>query len=244
MKKVFFLLGLFLLGTTALVNAQTKSELQIGLSLPQGKFGGDNVNKLVFNNAGSKEGGASTGFHIGYKLLTPLSTEGLYWTLSANIIYNDLNSDIKDEVEEDWDDSNMDGDYTLPKYFNIPILAGLQYEKPIAENLSLYGETGIGLNVLKITNSSGNYEYSYYYYESKITFKPSFSLGYKFGAGIVINNKYTIGLTYLGLGSHKIKYESESNGGSYYTNTSSSDEGKLKKRLNISLLNLSFGLRF
>ena len=114
--------------------------------------------------------------------------------------------------------------------------------KTISDGLNLFGEAGVGLNILKITNQSEEYDY----YEDLTTFKPSVKLGFKIGAGIVLQEKYTISLNYLGLGSHKVKYEYEIE---YYDEyeyygESESVDGKLKKALSVSSLNITFGIRF
>ena len=228
MKKYLFFAILFA-SCVFTLNAQTKSELQIGLAVPQGDFADDDEDDAI--NDGS--GVAGTGFYLGYKLLSPLSTDGLYWTFNAGIMYNDLQSDFKDDLEDVWDDAD---DYSIPKYFNVPILAGLQYEKTISDGLNLFGEAGVGLNILKITNLS----YEKGDYEELRTFKPSVGLGFKIGAGIVLQEKYTISLNYLGLGSHKVKYEYELE----YYGQSESDDDKFDKALSVSSLNITFGIRF
>lgn len=152
-------------------------------------------------------------------------------------MYNDLQSDFKDHLEDEmYDKMYYPGDYSLPKYFNVPILAGLQYEKTISDGLNLFGEAGVGLNILKITNLS----YEEDNYEELTTFKPSVGLGFKIGAGIVLQEKYTISLNYLGLGSHKVKYEYESE---YYGESESYDD-KFERALSVSSLNITFGIRF
>ena len=228
MKKYLFFAILFA-SCVFTLNAQTKSELQIGLAVPQGDFADDDEDDAIFDG----DGVVGTGFYLGYKLLSPLSTDGLYWTFNAGIMYNDLQSDFKDDLEDAVDDAD---DYSLPKYLNIPILAGLQYEKTISDGLNLFGEAGVGLNILKITNLS----YEEDDYEELTTFKPSVGLGVKIGGGIVLQEKYTISLNYLGLGSHKVKYEYEY----VYDGESESDDDKFDKALSVSSLNITFGIRF
>jgi len=228
MKKYLFF-AIFFASCVFTLNAQTKSELQIGLAMPQGDFADDDEDDAIFDGSGV----ASTGFYLGYKLLSPLKTDGLFWTFNAGIMYNDLQSDFKDDLEDEMDDAD---DYSLPKYLNVPILAGLQYEKSLSDGFKLYGEAGVGLNILKLTNLSASEDD----YEMKITFNPSVKLGYKIGAGVVLQDKYTISLNYLGLGSHKVKYEYELE----YYGDSESDDDKFEKALSISSLNITFGIRF
>ena len=228
MKKYLFLAFIFASCVFSL-NAQTKSELQIGLAMPQGDFADDDEEDAISNGSGV----AGTGFYLGYKLLSPLKTDGLYWTFNAGIMYNDLQSDFKDDLEDEM--YNAD-DFSLPKYLNVPILAGLQYEKSLSDGFKLYGEAGLGFNVLKLTNFSASGDD----YEMKTTFNPSVKLGYKIGAGVVLQDKYTISLNYLGLGSHKVKYEYEEE----YDGHSDSGDDKFDKALSVSSLNITFGIRF
>jgi hypothetical protein len=228
MKKFKVLFVLFILSTVSLI-AQSKSEIQIGLATPTGDFADDDEDDAVFNGSGY----AATGFFLGYKSLSPLSTKGLFWTLSVGVMYNDLSSDLKDDLEESIEDY-YDGDYdiTYLKYLNIPIMVGLQYEQPMSEKIKLYGEAGVGVNILKLTNMSTSVED----YESTYSFDPSIKLGYKIGGGVLIKDKYTISMVYTGLGSHKVKYTYEEDG--------DSDDDKFEKSLSISSLNIMFGIRF
>lgn len=235
MKKYLFFAILFA-SCVFTLNAQTKSELQIGLAVPKGDFADDDERDAIYRGSGV----AGTGFYLGYKLLSPLSTDGLYWTFNAGIMYNDLQSDYKDDWEDEMDDVDDVDDFSLPKYLNVPVLAGLQYEKTISDGLNLFGEAGVGLNILKITKSykEGDYE------ELWTTFKPSVELGFKIGAGIVLQEKYTISLNYLGLGSHKVKYEDEYEYEYYGESVSVSEDDKFDKALSVSSLNITFGIRF
>lgn len=230
MKKILFF-AILLTNCVFLLNAQPINEFQIGLASPQGDFADDDEDDAIFDGSGV----ASTGFYLGYKYLSPLKTDGLFWTLNAGVMYNDLQSDFKEDWEDYYDDYDYD-DYSLPKYINIPIFAGLQYEKPLSDNLKLYGELGAGLNILKLTNTSESYDD----YEFTMTFNPSISIGYKIGAGIILQDKYTISLNYLNLGSHKVKYEWEEE----YDGDKESDDDKFDKSLSVSSLNITCGIRF
>jgi hypothetical protein len=230
MKKHMLILGLLLASFTITLNAQMKSEVQLGLALPQGDFNDDNENRAIYGG----DGVAATGFYIGYKAIFPLTDNGLSWTLNAGIMYNDLQSDFKDDLDDNL--SNDVDDYTLPKYINIPVFAGLQYETPISDNLDFLGEGGLGFNLLKVTKEHFEGDY----YEEETTFESSIKLGFKLAAGIVIQDKYVISLNYLGLGSHKVKYEYEYE---YNGNTFSEDD-KFDRALSVSTLNLNFGIRF
>lgn len=232
---------LFLFGIFSM-KSQTKNELQIGLATPLGDFSDDDYAIM------SGTGAASTGFYLGYKSLTLLGSKELFWTFNAGILYNDLNSDFQADFEDELkgaDFYSADLESSFSKYLNIPILVGLQYEKVISSNTKLFGEVGIGINYLKLTDMSFSWDYyeSGYTYDFDLTmlFKPSIKLGYKIGGGILINDKYAIGLSYMGLGSHKLKYVMSA---SIEGETEESDELRFDEALSISSFNISLAYRF
>lgn len=242
MKKFNLLFVLFFCGVVIL-NAQTKHEFQIGLAMPSGDFADDDNDYAIFEGSGV----AATGFYLGYKSLTPIDSKGFFWTLSAGIMYNSLNSDFTEDMEDRIkDDNGYNGslETNFSKYINIPVMVGLQYETILSPNSKLFGEVGLGFNILKLTNMSYSYDYYYYgdsyKYEVNSSFDPSVKIGYKIGGGIVLKDKYTIGLTYLGLGSHKVKYETEE----IFDGETDKYKDRFEEALSISSLNITLGLRF
>lgn len=229
MKKYLFIL-IFFAGCVMTVNAQSINEFQIGLAMPQGDFADDDEDDAIFDGSGI----AATGVYVGYKLLTPLNSDGLFWTFTGGIMYNDLQRDFKDDMDDEADD------IILPKYLNLHLLAGLHYEQLLSEGLKLYGEAGLGLNILKLTNLTATYLDYETEIEEIVTFKPSTGLAFKIGGGIVLQDKYTISLNYLSLGSHKVKYDYEYE---YYGETERDDD-KFDRALSVSSLNITFGIRF
>ncbi len=228
MKK-FLVLLLLVFGSFAIINGQTINEFQVGLAVPQGDFADDDENDALYDGSGV----AATGLYLGYKAITSLSVENLYWTFNAGIMYNDFQSDFKDDLEDALDEAD---DYKLPKYLNVPLMFGLQYEKYLSDEMSLFGEAGLGINVLKITNMSTSVDN----YEGSTIFQPSVGLGYKIGGGIVIQEKYTISLNYLSLGSHKVKYKDKYE----FDGERETDSDKFNKALSIASLNITLGIRF
>jgi hypothetical protein len=87
MKKYLFFV-IFFASCVFTLNAQTKSELQIGLAMPQGDFVDDDEEDAIFDGSGV----ASTGFYLGYKLLSPLKTDGFLLLNKISPIPNCLHS--------------------------------------------------------------------------------------------------------------------------------------------------------
>lgn len=226
-KTIIFALVLCFLGQ--FVNGQSLGEFQLGLSVPQGDFADDSESNFLFDESGI----AATGVYIAYKHLFALSDGGLYWTANAGLMYNGIQSDFKEDVEDELDDFYQNSDITFPNYVNIPLMLGLQYEAPMSDVAGIFGEFAFGLNFMKITN----YEVEADGQDSTIIFESSNDLSYKFAIGILLNNKYTISLNYMGLGAHKVKYEVE------YDNGLDDFEDKFEDPLPIKSLNVVLGIR-
>ncbi len=215
-----------------MLKAQIKHEFSFGIAIPQGYFGMDNFDKAIFNGYGE----ASTGLILQYKLLYPLNAKNLFVTFNTGVIYNDVQKYFKEEYE----DMALDEDdiYELPKYLNFPVLAGLQFEQPISNNIGFYAGAEFGVNLLKITDlwieGSDGYE--------NITFRPSAGLGIKLGGGFTFNKKFIININYLHLGNHQVEfldtYEDYNNDNYSYV-----DRRKFLKPLPVHLLNITFSIR-
>ena len=239
MKKVF-LLAVFA-ASVLVVNAQSSNwQFSIGASLPGGDF--KDTNKNFDLEAG--DGFAATGLTLGLKYIQPLAAvEGLSWTLGADIYFNPLNSDYKekiadmiDEAEEYYDEVG----YTLPRYFNVPLTVGVNYQYSINEKTAIFAELGLGYNLSKMTNQKSWIEDDGYEESETLKLDISTAFCYRLEAGVLFNQKYSLSLKYNALGSHKYKGE--------YIWEDDDDDGSSKykydKALNISTIGLTFGVRF
>lgn len=240
MKKINFFFILFFCGVLSL-SAQTRSEVQIGLAMPLGNlfgrgFASDNDN--VFVGCGN----AANGFFFGYKSLSQisLSRKGLYWTLSAGIMYNKLVSDYEDYEEQMMTSLSDITDVKFFKYLNFPVFAGLQFEPSSVDELKFFSEFGLGFNVLKITDYIYIYSKDLDNYRLVHSFDPSLKMAFKIGCGLLIRDKFTINMTYLGLGSHKGSHKVRYS----YDENRVSEEREFIRPLSISCLNITFGVRF
>lgn len=226
MKKLIFI-ALVLVSSIAVSKAQGFFQFHAGPAFPNGDFLDDDYEDAIYSGSGY----ASTGLNLGIKYYSPLQSNGLSLILSMNFFYNPLSKDYRDEKEDALDRE----DITFPKYINVPIMGGVNYKIPVSEKLAFFGEGSLGFNILKITNfkeKGSSFEYSR-------KFSPSLKLGYTVGGGVMIQDKYSIGLNYYGLGSHKCKYEIK---------VASSDDtdkydDKFEKSLDIREVTLTFGIK-
>ncbi len=261
-KKIALLI-IAILGVNS-VNAQTDFSIHLGMLFPQGDFAESRMDKVqVAWIDKTDRAGAGLGFDVGMKFRFNIpSVKGLGIIASADFFLNMPNDDVKDwkedmisEIEDndEWDEFSM----SLPHYINIPIMVGLNYEYGINDNIKIWGEGALGLNIGTLTSikqyGSGtseryNYEYDYYYdVDKERTIKYSYntntSLAFQFGAGFMFNDKYSLGVHYYSLGSQKIKgeatfeeiYDGESN---------IEDERFTFKSIKPQMLTIRLGLHF
>jgi hypothetical protein len=234
MKHLFLILCMLLVSSSLLAQEKVKGEIQFGFATPTGDFAEDDKSTAIFGGSGY----ASDGFYLGVNTLKSLSTQGLSWTLSLGTSSNKVSQDYQDYFFDALYDEltgtvgplyEFSIDY--PHYVNIPLMAGLHFEKPIAKHLNMFGVFGLGFNMLKLgeldIRVNGDYE--------TCTFDPSIKTAFKIGGGVCIKDKFTVNLTYMLLGSHKVKYHV-----SYPTG---SDDLNFDKSLPVSTLNLTLGLR-
>ena len=216
---------------------------------PNGKFAefddNDKVCALIDDN--SKTGSAGTGFGVGFKYQFPIpQVANLRFLVGAELMYNPLNGDAKDWFDDEYDDYEV----TLPKYLNVPLMAGLNYAFKLNDKINIFGEFAAGINMRLFTNAKrerSDDEYGSYNYTSKCKYDNAITFAYRFGAGVTFD-RISIGLHWYNLGSAKVKGKiemeenySDSNG----TTEHDSDKEKFKwKDLSISMMTLTVGYHF
>ena len=245
--KLTMIAMLFAFGMNC-ATAQTKFSLHAGLASPLGSFADSRAEneQMAWINR-TDRAGAGMGFNLGMKMHFPIqSIKGLSVVATADFFYNGPNSDVKDFRDDMVDDMlTYRDDYTLtlPKYINVPIMVGANYKYGVSKTAQLWGEGTLGLNIGKITalsinavdgNSEGNLKRSY-------TSNTSFA--FQIGAGVILSNKFSIGVHYYALGGQKVEgkwAEEEIFGGTVDT-----EDGKFTFRtINPSIFAIKVGFHF
>lgn len=99
-------------------------------------------------------------------------------------------------------------DYKYFSYFNIPLSAGLNYTYQANEKVALFGNGGITINMLKISDfiveGSG----------IKVTTEQDMAsaIGFRIGGGVLLSKKIAFAIDYYGLGKHNINGKARSDG--------------------------------
>ncbi len=200
--KFFKLLIFLLLFATSETLSQNGFDIKVGIASPLSDFGSEDSNN-------DKAAGAAIGFNIGLKYTYQLSDNGLGLFAGLDFNYNGLTRDTKNDIEEAFESLGLLGaDYTFYNYYNIPFSGGVNYTYMANEKVDLFGNAGITVNLLKISDfvveGSG----------IKITSKYDLAsaLGFRVGGGILFNEKFSIAIDYLGLGRHDINGKARSDG--------------------------------
>ena len=214
-------IAIFLSGS---VYSQSSFSIHAGPSFPLSDFGDDDWDD-------PDAGGAGVGLNLGGKYLYKLNDKGLGLYIGADFFYNGLKSSVKEDIEDEFEGLGTNIDITYQKYINVPITAGINYAFKANEQVSLFADLGIGADFLKVTNMTLEIDNE----EVEMNYDLSTQLAYKFGGGLLLQDKYIIGLHYNGLGKHNVKGEI-----TYDGDTTDLDDMELK----VDLLSLTFGIKF
>lgn len=175
-------------------------QLNVGPAFPLGFFKDDDPDD-------NDSGFASGGLKVGGVVIVPINNKGLSLFAGLDIVYNDLQKDRKDDLDDLGIALDMDIN-SFPTYLNFPISGGLHFNHQANEKISLYSKAGIIASFIKISKyelESENRKYN-------IIYDLSNSFGYGIGGGIILNKKTVIGIDYMGLGTYDVNAEYENEG--------------------------------
>ena len=205
--------------------------------------------KLSWNDDITYGGADFVGANIGVKAKYNISgLKGLGIIATADVLFNTAADFYIKEVDEDEDDLT---EYFYSTYINIPVMVGANYNYAINDKVSIWGEAAIGANLRIITSdifddkrSNGIDIIDY----TEINYDNCFTLGFQAGLGIMLKNKYSIGLHYYNLGNKAVteKYteiiDFTNASGHHYVNII--EEPRTKPPLKTTMLLIRFGYHF
>ena len=179
--------------------AQNNIKVSVGALFPNGKFGEYRDGNFSLTN-GQKYGGAGTGVGLGFSYKYGISgIKGLGIVASANEMLNPLNGDANDYLDNQ--ELATNSEITRPKYLNFPLLIGGNYAYPLSEDVSIFAEAQIGINIRYITSMTKESGVA----ETTNTYTTATTMAYQLGAGLELKKKYSISVEYYNLGAGKMK---------------------------------------
>lgn len=223
MKKIVkvLCLGTMLIGIGIVANAQLRQSVYLNGNIPTGDFGSSasagpnlaNFNPgttyptngvpLTYEQIGKD---AVIGFGLGYRA-------SYRFDVGVGLVAPFLNVDfLWNTISSKWSEEYSNEYLSSPTYFNIPFMGGVSYiydEMPW-NDISLYGEFGIGTDLLWIT-SEGASDWKApdnSIVNTKLSYKSTFAFSWMIGAGAYFGEHVSAGLYYYGLGTHNIDYTS------------------------------------
>lgn len=279
MKKIQLTLSVFIvLVCSNTICAQTKISWNItaGTSLPIGSFA-----KMDYDhNTGvtdcalfdsDKNGGASIGINAGISALIPLKSDKISAFLSADIHYNGVNSNTKSYLSDicnllanNWGQSIINGgDHLLssyctldrkPSYFNIPIMIGIHYCSPLSNGMKLFGECGLGLNMIFIQSwkLTGVQKYIFSSYSEDtwlqvnevFSYESNSAFAFKIGTGLFISDNLFLSVYYYYLGKSDVSCKIESTWSGEYVSPNTSSQYMNLGTVTPSILSVKLGYSF
>ena len=257
--------------TTGAEDKKADFSLHFGGAVPLGDFGDSRIRGgklfVAWATGESDKGGAGFGVNAGVKLKFDIpSVKGLSIIATADLFWNGANADLKDWREDlieetlDNEEEIYELEIRMPNYLNIPIMVGLNYEYNLNNEISVWGEGALGLNIAKITNYkfyaegsdyyyNGSSEIDYYYEERGTTqYDIQTSMAFQVGIGVKFADKFSIGLHYYALGKIKLKgeyYEERYTDDTEYGADEFEDSYKFRfKSINPSIFAIRLGYHF
>ena len=220
MKQVilFTLFSFVLIASTI---AQGQMSFHIGAALPTADYGDD-------SSSDSDAGRASIGLNAGLQYDYPISDNGLSLIGGIDVVYNGLDADFKDDIE----DLNPDADVTFYNFVHVPISGGLGYNANLSGGPGIFLHAQVAFNVLKLTNYTFDFGDAG---EDEFTFEMSTKLGFKFGGGIQLNESTSIAIHYYGIGEHDIDFDRD--------NPAGSSRGDTEQDVSFVTLTVGFNLK-
>lgn len=202
------LLAVLAMGST--VFAQTNGlSLHLGGSMPVGSFGkaGD-----AFMERYSGDGGAAKGLNLGLKLQYGIPVPilpSIRIMVTADAMYNDLQSDVKDLLEKPSEVANDLFDITSPKYFNVPLMAGVNISHSLLGAVKVFGEAGFGVNFRMVTNlertiSVPDLEGGTKDVTTSVSFDNTRTFAFQVGLGVCLLNRLSLSVHYYNLGKAEL----------------------------------------
>ena len=188
-------IGIFTILGIDSIYSQGMFEFHAGLSNPMSDFGSD-------SDYNDEAGGALTGINVGLKYTYLLNDKGVGLYAGLDFNYNGLSQKMKKEVKEVFG-GIYNATYDYFEYYNFPISGGLYYIYEANNNVSIFGNGGLTLNFLKVSDLG----ITAYGETLKFKFDIANSLGYRLGGGILFNKRVSIAVDYWGLGKHDMSAE-------------------------------------
>lgn len=185
------LISLPMIGQSEQANSNYRFSLRFGPSFPLGDFADDDPED-------EDSGFAGTGISLGGEFLYPVNEKNLSLYGGLDVIYNGLQIDRKDFLEDQAGDNKDINSFS--NYLNVPVSGGLHYQHNANERVSLFTKVGLVASFLKVFDSEEEQN------NIKVTqeYELSNSFGFNLAGGLILNKKTILSISYFGLGEYDV----------------------------------------
>lgn len=233
MKSFSKLLLIFLLvsSTNIYTFCQSRYNFHVGPAFPVSKI---DMYTLNFSDYYTVSSSAKTGINIGLQYSYQFPNRGIGIFAGLDFVYNNIINEFKVSMDTLFSHFGYES-YEFPKYYNIPISAGLEYLYEINEKFSLLCNLGMTYNFFKVTDYTYDTMFGDYAYEADW----ANNIGFKTAIGILYKQKASISLDFLGLGKHDVNIKTIDSG-----TISGTLEDEFITEAKVNMLTLTFGWNF
>jgi hypothetical protein len=207
--------------------SQSRFNIHVGPAFP---VSGIDMYTVNYSDVYSVSSSAKTGINIGFQYSYQFPNKGIGIFAGLDFIYNDIINEYKVSMDTLFSRFGYEN-YEFPKYYNIPISAGLEYLYEINEKLSLLCNLGMTYNFFKVTD----YTYDTMFGDEANIADWASSFGFKTAIGILYKQKASISIDFLGLGKHEVDIKRINSG---TVEMGGTEEAK------VNMLTLTFGWNF
>jgi hypothetical protein len=207
--------------------SQSRYNIHVGPAIPVSKI---DIYTVNYSDIYTVSSSAKTGINIGLQYSYQFPNRGIGVFAGLDFVYNDIINEFKVSMDSIMSHFGYES-YVFPKYFNIPISAGLEYIYEINEKFSLLCNLGMTYNFFKVT------DYTYDTMLGDLAFKADWAsnIGFKTAIGILYKQKASISIDFLGLGKHEVDIKMIDTG---------TEELDGSKEAKVNMLTLTVGWNF
>ncbi|MDD4848358.1 MAG: hypothetical protein PHR53_06315 [Bacteroidales bacterium] len=186
-------------------------EITVGPSFPVGSFLDEvesfQTDSIYHFTDGNYLSGARIGLDVGLKYRFKIHKKWQAF-VGANLIWNPVKKSFQEEIENNISLFTEDYKVRSGQYFQIPVMAGVNYTYNPSDEFGIFVDAGCGVNIVQRSPFEVNrtlknnlLQTKAYDVNIKSTYKTLYNFAFQAGIGAVVKNRYMIAVHYYGLGN-------------------------------------------
>ena len=206
--------------------AQLYVNIHGGMTQPQGYYADSRMSdhEWMLAQGHQLKAGAGRGWAAGLEISYAMPFHSnLEAVLSSEFMQSGVSRDVKDYYEQVYAlrySQCSKYEMKLPRFRNVPVLAGVRYCYPLTTLFDLYGEALAGINIRMISDwthafADGNWtavdgqEFAEYNNVKVCRYTPTTTFAFRLGVGILIKKMVSVGASFNMLGKGPLSWEQE-----------------------------------